>query len=119
MKFYTYLFYGFYSIIQKTDYRDISAFGACMWMTVFSITYVIGIISKTQLQVLDHINSWTYVLILFIPMMIFNYLVLLKDKKYERLLSKYFKDENSSQKSLRITLTVLFALGAVLTLIKF
>lgn len=119
MRLYVYLFYGFYSIIQKTDYRDISAFGACIWMTIFSITYVIGILSKTELRVLDIISSWVYVLILFIPLMIFNYFVFLKDKKYERLLSKYFNEENSSQKSFRITLTVLFAVGAVLTLIKF
>ena len=119
MRLYTYLFYGFYSIVQKTNYKDIAGFMACVWMTGILITYLIGIISKTELHVLDHISSWTYVLILFIPMMIFNYFVFLKDKKYEEQLSKYFKNENSSQKKLRITLTVLFALGAVLTLIKF
>jgi len=119
MKIYTYLFYGFYSILQKTDYRDISAFGACVWMTIFSITYIIGVISKTKFQVLESISSWAYILILFIPMMIFNYFVFLRDKKYEELLSKYFNEESSFQKSLRITLTVLFAVGAVLTLIKF
>ena len=119
MRIYTYLFYGFYSIVQKTNYKDIAGFMACVWMTGIFITYVIGIISKTQLQVLDHINSWTYILILFIPMMVFNYFVLLRGKKYEELLSKYFNGESSSQKSLRITLTVLFSVGAVLTLIKF
>ena len=119
MKFYTYLFYGFYSIIQKTSYRDIAAFGACIWFSIFFITYLIGIISKTELSVLDHISSWEYVLILFTPMMILNYFLFLRGKKYEELLSKYFKDETNSQKNLRIVVTVIFIIGSILTLIKF
>lgn len=119
MKFYTYLFYGFYTIVQKTNYRDIAGFMACIWMTAFSITYLIGIISKTEFKVLNHISSWVYVLILFTPMMIFNYFTFLKGKKYEELLSKYFKDETNSQKNLRVILTVVFSMGAILTLIKF
>ena len=73
MRLYTYLFYGFYKIIQKTNYKDIAGFMACIWMTAFTITYVIGFLSKTALRVPDHVSSWVYVIVLFMPIMTLNY----------------------------------------------
>ena len=65
-----YLFHGFYTNIKKTGYRNIAAFGAFVWFLIFSITFLMGIISKIEFRALDHISSWNYVLILSAPIMV-------------------------------------------------
>jgi len=119
MKLYSYLFFGFVSIINKTDFKDISAYGGRIWLSLAIIIYISGFLSKIDLSILDYFRSWEIIISLFIPIFIINYFLFLKKNRYKLLYSKYFKVETNTQYFIRITITIVFFIGGFISLIKF
>lgn len=70
MKIYGYLYMGIYSFMKKPHYKRIPGIMACIWFTGLIGLNLIVLVGNLEVKVLEHVSSWVYAIILFIPIMV-------------------------------------------------
>ena len=118
MKILDSLYYTLYRFSLRTTLKDIGEHVGYMWVSVFLLTNIVVIAKNAGINILQYTSTKASAAILGGGMMVLFYFVYVRSKRFIALTEKY-KEETNKQKSIRITLVLVYIIATFVALLLF
>jgi hypothetical protein len=102
MKFYSWIYYGFYSILLRSAYGEVAGYMATLLLSFFCSVYFVGLTILAGVQppeFLRGINSWLLGVFLVLPFFVANAITFLWKRRYSTIASEYAHESLRSRRT--------------------
>ena len=97
MNFLDYIYYRIWCVLKKTNAKDVAEYVTCIFLVILLGLNIIVILGNTGFNPLEYISSYTFGLMLFIPLMLIMYMLFLRKNRHLHIIDKFSKESKKEQ----------------------